>query len=78
LLKKVKGGIKMFGDMSTIEIIKLFAPLIVIDLCLKVFCVYRLTKDKVRFLPKIAWLFIVLIVSTFGPLSFLILGRVKD
>lgn len=42
----------MFDNLSTSDIIKLFAPLIIIQLGLMIFSVYRLTKDKVRFLPK--------------------------
>lgn len=68
----------MFEGMSTAEIVKLLLPLIVIEFGLKVFCLYRLSKDDVKYLPKWGWVLIILFVSTFGSLSYLIFGRVKD
>lgn len=68
----------MFVDMSTIEIIKLLLPLIIVEFGLKAFCLYRLSKDKVKYLPEWAWVLIILFISGFGSLSFLILGRVRD
>lgn len=65
----------MFEDMSTIEIIKLLAPVLVFQFTLIVFCIYRLIKDKVKYLPKWAWSFIILFVSIIGPIIFLIIGR---
>lgn len=68
----------MFDGMSTMEVIKLAFPIIIIDVCLKIFCLFRLYKDRVKYLPKFAWALIILLVSTFGSLIFLIFGRVKD
>ncbi|SNX53682.1 PLDc N-terminal domain-containing protein [Thermoanaerobacterium sp. RBIITD] len=68
----------MFDNLSTSEIIKLFAPLIIIQLGLMIFSIYRLTKDKVRFLPKWAWLIIIVLGEILGPLIFLIIGREKE
>jgi hypothetical protein len=68
----------MFGDMSLMEIIKLLAPLIVVEFGLKIFCLVRLAKDKVKYLPKWAWVLIILFINTFGPLVFILVGRVKD
>ncbi len=63
--------------MSTMEIIKMIMPLIVVELVLKVFCFYRISKDEVKYLPKIGWVLIVIFVSTFGPISYLFFGRRK-
>jgi hypothetical protein len=68
----------MFEGMSTIEILKLVAPLIVIQVGLAIFCLYRLTKDRVRFLPKWAWALIVIFVETIGPVVYLLIGRERD
>lgn len=65
-------------DMSLMEIIKLLAPLILIELGLKVFCLIRLSKDRVKYMPKWAWALVILIISTFGPLAYILIGRVKD
>ncbi|AFK86338.1 MULTISPECIES: PLD nuclease N-terminal domain-containing protein [Thermoanaerobacterium] len=68
----------MYDNLSTSEIIRLFAPLIIIQLGLMIFSIYRLTKDKVRFLPKWAWLIIIVLGEILGPLMFLIIGREKE
>ena len=68
----------MLNGMSTIQIIKIIAPLIVIQVGLALFCLFRLTKDKVRFLPKWAWVLIVLFINTIGPVIYLIAGRERD
>lgn len=68
----------MFEGMSFIEILKLLAPLLIIQLCLMTFCLFRLTRDRVRFLPKWAWALIVIIISTIGPVIYLTIGRERD
>lgn len=68
----------MLNGMSTIQIIKIIAPLIAIQVGLALFCLYRLTKDKVRFLPKWGWVLIVLFINTIGPVIYLIAGRERD
>lgn len=68
----------MIGGMTTTEFIKLLSPLIILELCLKIFCFYNLYKDKVKFFPKYVWLLIILLVNTIGPLGYLLLGRKKD
>lgn len=65
----------MFEGLSTVEILKLIAPLIILDLGLKVFCLTLIFKNGVRNLSKIIWAIIVLFVSTFGSLGFLLFGR---
>jgi hypothetical protein len=68
----------MFEGMSIVEILKLLAPLIIIQVCLEVFCIYRLIKDRVKLLPKWAWALIILIFSTIGSAVFLLIGRERD
>lgn len=68
----------MFEGMNVIEIIKLLAPLIIIQVCLAVFCIFKLIKDRVRFLPKWVWALIIIIISTIGPAAYLVIGRERD
>lgn len=68
----------MINGMTAIELVKLLAPLIFLELCLKIFCFYRLYKDKVKFLSKYIWIVIILFVNTIGPLFYLLIGRKKD
>lgn len=42
----------MFEGMGILEILKLFAPIIILEVGLVGFCLYRLSQDKVKFLPK--------------------------
>ncbi|MFZ5354347.1 MAG: PLD nuclease N-terminal domain-containing protein [Bacillota bacterium] len=65
------------GDLSLMEVIKMLAPLIALELMLKVFCLYRLSKDEVRYLPKFAWALIIILIQSFGSIAYLILGRKK-
>ncbi|AGK96351.1 hypothetical protein Clopa_1370 [Clostridium pasteurianum BC1] len=68
----------MFNGMTVIEIVKMLSPLIILEFCLKIFCFYRLYKDKVKFFPKYIWFIIILVISTIGPLGYLLIGRKKD
>lgn len=68
----------MFEGMALIEIIKLLAPIIILEVVLISFCLYRLTKDRVRFLPKWAWALIILFIQLIGGIAFLLIGRERD
>lgn len=68
----------MFNDMTTAQIIKLLAPVIIAYFALIVFCLVKLSKDKVKYLPKWAWALIILAISPFGPLLYLFIGRERD
>lgn len=60
------------------EMIKLILPLVLIEVFLKVFCFIKLSKDKVKYLSKIAWGLIIIFINTFGPLAYLFIGRERD
>ncbi|MFL0246828.1 PLD nuclease N-terminal domain-containing protein [Candidatus Clostridium stratigraminis] len=68
----------MFQGMSNMEIIKLLLPLVIFEVCLMAFCLYRLTKDKVKFLPKWAWALIIIFINLVGPIFYLLIGRERD
>jgi hypothetical protein len=68
----------MFDNMTLTEAIKMFAPIIAIQLVLMIFCIYRLTRDKVKYLPKWVWAIIIVLVNFIGPVFYLIIGRERD
>lgn len=78
VMKGFKEVIFMFEGMSTIEIIKLLAPIIIIQIALIIFSLFKLTRDKVKYLPKWGWTLIILFINFFGPIIYLIIGRERD
>ena len=68
----------MFEGMSSLQIIQLLAPIIILEVSLVVFCLYRLTKDRVKFLPKWAWALIILFIQIIGGVAFLLIGRERE
>ncbi len=63
--------------MSDTTLILLVLPLLVLDIALIVYSLYDLTRPErvVRWLPKPVWAIIILFVSTFGAIVYLLLGR---
>lgn len=72
---KITGGDFMFGDMTTIDVIKLLSPLIIIQFGLAIYCIIDIARRGVRNLNKIVWSAIVLFVNMLGPILYLLLGR---
>jgi len=68
----------MFTDMNTLDIVKLLLPLIIFQLALMAFCLFRLKKDKVRYLPKWGWAIIIILGEIMGPIIYLLIGRERD
>jgi hypothetical protein len=60
LWSEIKGGIKMFDGITAIEVIKLMLPIIIAEICLKVFCLFRLSRDRVKYLPKWGWAIVII------------------
>lgn len=65
----------MFDNMTTIETIKLIAPLIVIQFGLSIYCIIDIFRNGVRNLNKSIWILIVLFINLIGAISYLLLGR---
>ena len=63
--------------MDTPTLIAVIAPLVILDLVLIVYSLWDLTRPErqVRWLPKPVWAVIILFVSTFGALAYLLLAR---
>ena len=68
----------MFEGMALQEIIKLLAPIIILEVVLVGFCLYRLTKYRVKFLPKWAWALIIIFIQLIGGIAFLLIGRERE
>ena len=62
--------------MSAMEIITTFWPLLALQLILSLAAIISiLRRGETKKLPKIAWVIIVLVVSTFGPILYFIYGK---
>lgn len=61
--------------MALVDIIKLLAPVIILEVVLMGFCLYRLKLDKVKYLPKWAWALIIIFIQLVGSIAFLLIGR---
>ena len=65
-------------NMPTMQLVKLLMPLFVIQFGLIIFSLFKLTKDKVKYLPKWGWVLIILFVNLFGAIIYLLIGRERD
>ena len=65
----------MFDNMSTIELIKVFAPIIAIQFGLAAYCILDILRKGVRNLNKVLWIVIVLFSNIIGAICYLALGR---
>jgi hypothetical protein len=68
----------MFDGMTAMEIVKLLAPLLVIQFALIIFALFKLTRDRVKYLPKWGWALIIIFLNLFGPIIYLMIGRERD
>jgi hypothetical protein len=58
------------------DLLKVLWPLIVLQYGLLIWALIDLIRrPKVRYLPKVAWAAIVLLVSFFGAIAYLAMGR---
>ncbi len=65
----------MFEDMSTIELVKLLAPIIALQFGLAAYCIIDILRKGVRNLNKGLWIVLVLLASMVGSICYLTLGR---
>jgi hypothetical protein len=68
------------AGLSTLQILALVIPLLLIELGLKLIAFVDLEKDERVVLGgnKIAWALVILVVSLIGPLLYLTIGRRND
>ena len=65
--------------MSTRQIVLLLVPLILIDLTLAVVAVLDWARRKrFRLLPRVAWLLVIVLLNTVGPILYFVLGRTEE
>lgn len=68
----------MIVNMPSREMAQLIAPIIILQLLLAIFCLYKLKGDNVKYLPKWCWILIVLFINLVGPILYLMFGRERD
>lgn len=64
----------MFDNMNSMEILKLFTPIIIFQVGLLIYCIIDILRKGVRNLNKPLWIAI-LFINMIGPIAYLILGR---
>lgn len=65
----------MFKDLTVLDAIKMFAPLLIVELALYTYCIINILKKGVRNLNKPLWIVIVLLINMFGAIAYLAVGR---
>ncbi len=68
----------MFDSVNLEDFLRLFAPLVIVQFSLMIFCLYKLKNDKVRYLPKWMWGLIIIFFNFIGPILYLVIGRERD
>lgn len=64
------------GDLSFVEALRMFWPLLLLQLVLAIVALVDLARRReVRHLPKPAWVIVVVLLQTLGPILYLALGR---
>ena len=68
------------AGLSTLQIVALLVPILLIELTLKLIAFVDLEKEERVVLGgnKIAWALVILLISLIGPLLYLTLGRRND
>lgn len=62
-------------SLTFTEALKLFAPVIFIQLALDIYCIINIFRKGVRNLNKPIWIFIVLCINFLGAIIYLAIGR---
>ncbi len=57
------------------ELMKIVAPLLVLQLGLVIYCLIDVSRKGVRNLNVIGWVLIILFINTLGALAYLLIGR---
>ncbi|TYQ15814.1 UNVERIFIED_CONTAM: phospholipase D-like protein [Acetivibrio alkalicellulosi] len=65
----------MFDNMTTMEFLKLLAPVIIFQFGIWAYCVIDILRKGVRNLNKALWIVIVSFVNIIGPIAYLMVGR---
>jgi hypothetical protein len=63
---------------TMLKFLPLILPIVIIQLALLIFCVVDLVRRKQTRGPKWVWVLVVVFVSLFGPIIYLLFGRVEE
>lgn len=64
------------ATMEPMELLKVIWPAIVLNYALVIWALLDLRRrNKVRYIPKVAWALVILFVQALGPISYLAIGR---
>ncbi len=61
-----------------LKLLPLFIPVIVIEYGLMIFALVKVIHHEVSYLPKWAWILIIVLINIIGPIIFLLAGRKKE
>ena len=70
--------IEELKEVLTPERLMLIIPALFAEICLIVFCIFKIFKEGVANLNKWVWLAIVVIGNLLGSITFLLVGRRRD
>lgn len=64
-------------ELGLMEALKLFAPLLVLNYSVVIFCLFLIWKRGTENLSRVIWSLIVVFINILGPVAFLVIGRKK-
>ena len=63
---------------TILRMLPFFIPLLIIQYGLMIFALVQVAKNEVAYLPKWAWILIIVLFGVIGPIVFLIIGKKKE
>ena len=63
---------------TIIRLLPFYIPLLIIEYGLMIFALVQVARNEVAYLPKWAWILIIVLVGIIGPIIFLIVGKKKE
>lgn len=67
------------GDkMETSKLIMIIAPILLLQIALAIYALVDLRKHDVKIGTKVMWVFIVIFLSTIGPILYFLIGRKEN
>jgi hypothetical protein len=63
---------------TILSMLPFFIPLLIIEYGLMIFALVQVARNEVAYLPKWAWILIIVLFGIIGPIVFLIIGKKKE
>lgn len=63
------------NDLLSTEILLMIIPLVILQLSLAIYCIFKIRREGVGNLSPLAWILIVLFLNMIGPIAYLLVGR---